>query len=148
MHIFFAKKFPLQCTQGVLGFLGTQPGKGTRGMPSRPASVNCQRGAWRNSTLCFPKLIVRLRPDVRYTDRTGACVVGPSAFAAAAPFEPITSPHWVANASIACSTLGAHLPKRPVTGRRYTLRPSRMSSPRSVKRDRAWSTPARLSRRS
>ena len=92
MHIFFAKKVPLQCTQGVIGFPGTQPGKGTRGMPSRPASVNCQRGAWRNSTLCFPKLIVRLRPDVRYTDRTGACLVGPSAFAAAAPFETITSP--------------------------------------------------------
>ena len=85
--------FRFNVCRAYSAFPGPNQGRARAACPAgRPASVNCQRGAWRNSTLCFPKLIVRLRPDVRYTDRTGACLVGPSAFAAAAPFETITSP--------------------------------------------------------
>lgn len=42
---------------------------------------------------CLPKCNRRLRPEVRYTERTGFCVVRPSQLAAPPPFGTIVSPH-------------------------------------------------------
>ncbi len=69
-------------------------------------AASCQRGAWRNSTVRPPKRSFRLRPEVRWTSRTGFWVVSPSWFAAAPPQGTMVSPHSAPRASTALPTLG------------------------------------------